>query len=153
MDKIRINAYKLSSEHFLLRLLNVSESNDNELDFYKTLAARQINIIFLSRTSINGKTWMSCCISSKFHNQVETLLYSVPALKNQSEFIPSVGLVSLFPHRFSLEILGKALNAFGNAGLSIYGFASSISSITFVTDYLRLKDTIEILREDPLFIS
>lgn len=153
MNTIRIYDLKSSSELFHLKLSNVSDYNDHELLFYKDLAAEQINIEFLSRTCIAGKPQTSCCIRSKFYNRVKTLLTSNLLLKDHAEIIPSVGLVSLFPHSFSLEILGQSLNAFGNANLPIHGFASSISSITFITDYDRLGEAEKTLKEYPFTIT
>ena len=152
MDKIRICDLKLSSKLFHLKLLTVTDFHDKEILFYKDLAAGQINMEFLSRTFIDGKHQTSCCIKSVFHNQVITPLNSHVLLKDHTEIIPSVGLISLFPHRFSLEILGQSLNAFGCARLPIYGFASSISSITFITDYDRLKEAEETLKGYPFTI-
>ena len=147
MNKIRINDFRLSRELFHLEFLNGSSSSDTDLLFLKALSAQRINIDFLSRTLINEKARSSFCIKSEFYDMVKRLLGSEPLLKDQAEFISSVGLVSLFPHRFSLEILGRSLSAFGNANIPIYEVASSVSSITFVTDFARLEEAEERLRE------
>lgn len=148
MDKTRICNLKLSDELFHLKL--ISDCNENELLFYKDLAAGQINIEFLSSSHIAGKIQTSFCIRSKFYNQVKTLLTSDVSLKTHAEFFPSIGLISLYPHRFSLKILGRSLKAFSDICLPIYGFASSISSITFMTDYNRLREAEKALKGYPV---
>ena len=151
MIKNGICNLKLSDELFHLKLL--SDFNDNELFFYKDLAAGKINIEFLTRTCVAGKIRTSICIQSKFYNQVKTLLNSHVPLKHHAEVIPSMGLISLYPHRFSLEILGQSLKAFSSTGLPIYGFASSISSITFITDYDRLREAEKALKGYPFAMT
>ncbi len=150
MEKIRINDFRLSRELFQLELLNVSGSIDADLYFLKALAAVRINIEFLTRTCIDEKSRSSFCIRSEFHDMVKRLLDPEPSLKDLTKFIPSVGLVTLFPHRFSLEILGLSLNVLGRARLPIHGIASSISSITFVTDFERLEEAVKELQEGLL---
>ena len=81
---------------------------------------------------------------------VKRLLDPEPSLKDLTKFIPSVGLVTLFPHRFSLMILGLSLDALERARIPIHGIASSISSITFVTDFERLEEAVKELQEGLL---
>ena len=150
MEKIRINDFRLSRELFQLDLLYVSGSSDADLNFLKALAALRINIEFLTRTCINERSRSSFCIRSEFHDKVKKLLDSEPSLKDVAKFTPSVGLVTLFPHRFSLMILGLSLNALEMARIPIHGIASSISSITFVTDFVSLEKAVKELREGLL---
>ena len=153
MDKIRISDVRLSRELFQLRLMEASDGGDTVLPFLKGITAERINIEFLSRVVINRETRTSCCIESESYDRVKGLLDSEPFLKDHAEFTSSVGLVSLFPHQFSLEILGRSLSAFVKMRFPIYGVASSISSLTFVTDYNRLKEVAEILRGSPFSSS
>ena len=62
-----------------------------------------------------------------------------------TEKYPSVGLLSVFPHQSSLRILGLSLYALGKASLPVYGLASSLSALTFVTDYCSLDGAVAAL--------
>jgi len=62
------------------------------------------------------------------------------------EFISSVGLLSLFPHQFSLNILGSILHALGRERLPLYGLASSLSSFSFITDYALMNRAVAALQ-------
>jgi hypothetical protein len=53
----------------------------------------------------------------------------------------------VFPHHSNLKLLGLALYLFGKARLPVYGMASSISSLTFITDYLQLDNAVATLLE------
>jgi aspartokinase len=153
MDKIRISDIKMSSELFYLKIQDITDFDENRLLFFRDLAAEQINIEFLSSSYMGGKPHTSCCIRSDFYDQVKALLISNSVLNRHTEITPSVGLVSLFPHQFSMDLLKQSLNAFDDVNLPIYGFSSSISSITFITDFYRLKETEKILKRYPFKLS
>jgi len=90
---------------------------------------------------------MSCCVSAEDKIQVKHLIDSEADLRENTELGSAVGLISLFPHQSNLKLLGLSLYAFGKARLPIYGLASSLSALTFVTDYAHLDKAAALLEE------
>ena len=102
---------------------------------------------FLSITSLGGRIHMFCCVTVEDKMQVKSLINSLPDMRKNIEFGSSVGLISLFPHQYSFKLLGRSLYVFGKAPFPIYGLASSLSALTFVTDYAYLDKAASTLEE------
>ena len=147
MEKIKIEGIKLSNELFQVNLRNRSTQENTISQFCQILAANQINIPFLSTTYLGRRMQVSCCVAVEDKSRVRNLFNSEPELGGEVEFTPSVGLLSVFPHQSSLKIFGLSLYAIGKARLPLYGLASSLSALTFITDYLHLDKAAETLEE------
>jgi len=145
--KIRINGIKLSNELVQINLLNGSRAQDFRALFFRRLAQNQINIPFIVVTGMGEKIQGSCCVAAEDANHVEKLVAMEPELKENIEFIPAVGALSIFPHHSKLKLLGLSFYLFGETRLSLYGMASSISSLTFITDYPQLDNAVSALLE------
>ena len=111
------------------------------------LADRRINVPFLS-LSLHGKEiGTSCCVSVEDQDRVRALIASDPILRERVAFVPSVGMVRLFPHQQSMTLLGCSLQAFAMARLPLYGMGSSLSSLSFITEFARLAEAAAILEK------
>jgi hypothetical protein len=102
---------------------------------------------FLSNTYLRQRIQLSCCVAVEDRHRVRNLIDSELELGGDVKFIPSVGLLSVFPHQSSLKILGLSLYAIGKARLPLYGIASSLSALTFITDYIHLDKAAETLEQ------
>jgi aspartokinase len=89
----------------------------------------------------------SCCVAAEDINRIKKIVAGEPKLKDNLEFIPGVGTLSIFPHHSNLKLLGLSFYLLGGQHLPLYGMASSISSLTFITDYLQLDKAVSILLE------
>ncbi len=145
--KIRINGIKLSTELVQVNLLDCFPPQDSRALFFRLLAQNQINIPFILVTGMGEKIQGSCCVAAEDANRVEQLFTMEPELRENIEFIPAVGALSMFPHHSKLKLLGLSFYLFGEARLSLYGMASSISSLTFITDYPQLDSVVSTLLE------
>ena len=145
--KIRINGIKLSAELVQVNLLDRFPPQDYRALFFRLLAQNQINIPFILVTCMGEKIQGSCCVAAEDANRVEKLVAMEPELKENIEFIPAVGALSMFPHHSKLKLLGLFFYLFGEARLSLYGMASSISSLIFITDYPQLDNAVSTLLE------
>jgi len=146
-EKIKIGGIKLSSELVQLTLVNKDRSSLPASTFFQILSEHQINMPFVTASLAEGRPCASCCISPEDLRRANELVQSDNTLKGQVNIVHAVGLASLFPHQYRLKILGSALIALGKAQLPLYGLASSISTITFVTDYARLNEAVISLSE------
>jgi hypothetical protein len=68
-------------------------------------------------------------------------------LKKNIKFSTAVGALSMFPHHSNLKLLGLSFYLFGELRLPVYAMASSISSLTFITDYQQLDNAVAALLE------
>ena len=144
-EKISVGGIKLSNELVQVIFLNRSFSENFRPLFIQALAKHQVNIPFLSVSCVREQTWGSCCVAAEDIFQVKKLVALDSELKGNVEFISDVGALSIFPHRSTLKLLGLILYAVGNARLPIYGMASSISALTFITGYSYLDKAVETL--------
>jgi len=145
--KIRINGIKISNELVQINLLNGSRAQDFRALFFRLLAQNQINSPFILATGMGEKIQGSCCVAAEDIKRTKQLVAMEPELKENIKFISSVGALSMFPHYSNLKLLGLSFYLFGEARLPVYGMASSISSLTFITDYPQLDNAISILLE------
>ena len=145
--KIRINGIKLSTELVQINLLNGSSPQDFRPLFFQLLAQHQINIPFILTGGMEEEIIGSCCVSAEDIHRIKKVVEGEPTLKEHLEFIPGVGTLSIFPHHSKLKLLGLSFYLFGKQHLPLYGMASSISSLTFITDYSQLDNAVSILLE------
>jgi hypothetical protein len=145
--KIRINGIKLSTKLVQINLLNGSLPEDIRPLFFRLLSQNQINIPFILLTCMGEKILGSCCVTLEDFHRIKKVIDKEPALKENVEFISSVGALSIFPHHSKLKLLGLSFYLLGKQHLSLYGMASSISSLTFIMDYSQLDEAVSILLE------
>ena len=145
--KIKINGIKLSVELVQINLLNHSFPKDSRGLFFQLLAQHQINIPFILTSGMGEKIVGSCCVAAEDINRIKKIAEGETKLKENLEFIPEVGALSIFPHHSNLKLLGLSFYLFGRKYLPIYGLASSISSLTFITDYSQLDNAVSIFLE------
>jgi hypothetical protein len=145
--KIRINGIKLSAELVQINFLDRSPPKDSRALFFRLLSQNQINIPFVLATGMGEKIQGSCCVAAEDVKRTKQLVAMHPELKENTEFISSVGALSMFPHHSNLKLLGLSFYLCGEAHLPVYGIASSISSLTLITDYPLLDKAVSTLME------
>jgi aspartokinase len=145
-QRTKIEGIKLSSELIAINFRNISDSEDPISHICQLLALNQINMPFLSVSRAGTKIQLFCCVSVEDKTRIKDLIHSESVLSSSAECINGVGLLSIFPHQFSMKILGLSLQALGEACLPIYGLASSLSALTFVIDYTHFHKAIASLR-------
>jgi hypothetical protein len=145
--KIRINGIKLSTELVQVNLLNRFFPQDSKALFFRLLAQHQINIPLILVSGMGERLIGSCCVAAKDIDRIKIIVAGEPKLKENLEFIPGVGTLSIFPHHSNLKLLGLCFYLLGKLHLPLYGMASSISSLTFITDYSQLDEAVSTLLE------
>ena len=145
--KIRINGIKFSTELVQVNLLNGSFPQDSRPLFFQLLAQHQINIPFILISGMGEKNIGSCCVAAEDIHRIKKVVAGETKLKEKLEFIQGVGALSIFPHHSNLKLLGVSFYLLSKASLPLYGMASSISSLTFITDYSLLDEAVTTLLE------
>ena len=106
------------------------------------LSTNRINIVFLTRAYTKTSAQTVFCVTAEDWYHTKELIQSDKYLVGRVDFVPDVGALSLYPHRFSFEILGLSLHALAKSGVPLHALASSISSLTFITDYALLDNAV-----------
>jgi aspartokinase len=147
VEKNRLKGINISSELGLLNLFGFEDFSVSVFPLIQAFKKNRINIPFLS-TSFSHKERMatSCCFSQKDTDRVKELVRNNECLENHFRLTDSVGLLSVFPHSSSLNLLSLSLSALGQANLSLFGMASSISSLVFVLKYNELGKAVDSLK-------
>ena len=143
---ISIDGLKISGELCLVRLRTGSPGSGLLPAFCGLLAGSRINMPFLSAESRDGGIQAVCCVDAAHRTSVERLLRTEPALQARAELTEGVGLLTLFPHRSRLTLVGRSLRALTQAGLRVFAMASSIGALTYVLDDDRLDEAAAVMR-------
>jgi aspartokinase len=144
-NKIEVSGIKLSQELIQFNCVqNASEAVCGS-EFFRHLAENRINIPFLC-TGVTGRGAISCCcVEAGYLQQVQKLLTQNPQMSQHIEKIAPVGTLTLYPHRYNFKLLGFVMAELGKAGFPIYGIGTSISALTFSTNYHVLEQAAGIL--------
>jgi len=144
--KIRVNGIKLSQELIHINLLTQPEEEHLVNRLMRSMAENRINCPIVQYSAMDRRVQGACCIDMEDSPRLNHVLSQDPDLANALELISPVGALSLFPHQFSLKILGCLMHVIGKADLPMYGMAASLSALTFTTDFALLEKAIKLLR-------
>lgn len=145
MEKAKIGGIKLSAKLVQLTLFDQDSFTSSILPLSQILKKNRINMPFISTVFSCGHFRFTCCISAKDTHFLKSLIEATDSLKQQVRFVDDIGLISVFPHQSSFNILGLSLCALDNAGIALLGMASSMSSLTFVAKYAMLDEAVHSL--------
>ena len=144
-SKIRVDGIKLSRELIHITVSSGPEKEDLNTRLLRSMAENRINCPILFYSAMDRCSQGAVCITAEDSHRLNQMLALDPDLKKNVQYISPVGAISLFPHKFSLKLLGCLMQVFGKTGLPIYGMAASLSSLTLTTDFHLLDGAIESL--------
>jgi hypothetical protein len=144
--RLRLGGIKLSLELVQINCIDRPGEILRGARLIRRLADSRINILFFFLSSTARGAVSSFGIEADDFNQAQRLLEPEPDLQPYLETIRSVGTLTLFPHQFSLKLLGLVMFEFGRTGLPIYGMGTSISALTISTDYRYLDQAFSALK-------
>ncbi|WP_143005445.1 hypothetical protein [Desulforhopalus singaporensis] len=107
------------------------------------LAEKNINIPFLCSDSVTDKTTTHFCVDHSDAGQVDQIITLLPYSAKNITTIRGIGLLTLFPHRNSLGLLGRIINTLARHDLAVYTCVTSISALAFTTDFNQLDCIVE----------
>ena len=145
-NKIRVDGIKLSQELIHINIITRPGKEDLNTRFLRSMAENRINCPILFYSAMDRRSQGAVCIASEDSPRLNQMLALDPDLKENVQYISPVGAMSLFPHKFSLKLLGCLMHVFGKADLPIYGMATSLSALTLTTDFQMLDGAIESLK-------
>jgi aspartokinase len=145
--KARIGGIKVSFDLALLNLFRPSAVGEAPIFLLQALADNKINISFLTRMENDSGSTCNCCVSVHDLDRVACLFDEAAFYGEQVEVIHKVAVVSVFPHRYQLSVLGTVVGALGQAEISVHAMGTSLSSITVVVDCRSLPRVITLFEE------
>ena len=145
VEKIPMEGVKVVGELVRLNVGNPFLRQEAMADFLRGLAQHRINMnLFIGGEEEEGIQF-SWCVAAADESRVRNLTGSMSDLKERIQFYTPVDLLSVFPHQFNLKVLGLVLMAFARAQVPVYGFCSSLSTITFITDHIHSERALAVL--------
>ncbi len=109
---------------------------DRTPELCRMLAERNINITFMACTTIGDLHPALCCVEEGDKGDAAALIHQNPQLNKVVRIAEqSVGLLSVYPHRASLNVLGTTLLVLRDLDIAVHSLASSIAALTFVIDF------------------
>ena len=138
--RIRIGGIKFSEEltHVTVVYPSLEEASFGEL--LHLLSGRHINIPFICHARKESHAESSFCVSRDDLGRVQEALHFAPCTNSNVRIVPSVGTLTLFPHRNSFQLLGLVLRTFAENDYPIHSLSTSISAIALNTDFRHLDD-------------
>jgi hypothetical protein len=138
MGKISINGLKLSTPLVLIRVRLQQGALAAMPAFCRMLADLAVNIAFMASGDWDDTCSAFCCIDPTDRSSVVAGLAQNTELRTCVHIEPDlVGMISIYPHRSSMAVLGASLQALNESGIGIYALASSISALTFIVGCLQ----------------
>jgi aspartokinase len=147
MPEIPINGLKLNGPLAALWVA-ASESKASTLAaLYRLLTGNCVNIAYMTAGDAMSEEPALCCIDRTEAAKVTALFDIDPQFYDQIRVGSDVGLLTFYPHRSSLAVLGSALQLLGEHEIYIHGMASSISALSFVVAFEQLETAGTILSQ------
>lgn len=144
--EVRIKGIKISGECCLVRLQAAAPMSGLLPRFCRIMAGRRINLPFITTMHRAGVSRVTCCVDAAQQAQVQQALDAHSTVKAHVSYTPGIGLLTLFPHRSSLTLLGLSLRALAGAGIRVLELASSIGALTYVLDHSKLDQAADVLK-------
>ena len=150
MEKLKIGGLKQSLELCQFDLRGVHSSEEITANVSKLLLSQKISMEFLTHSTHRNKHHqLTFCISQDKFSAISEIL-------KKKRFLPigweinsrgQVGIITIFPHQSAIKILGVIMVSWAAQSIPIYGIATSLSAISFVTDYQLIDKAIDVIQD------
>jgi aspartokinase len=153
MEKLKIGGLKQSLElcQFDIKGRNSSEKIVSRVT--KFLASHKINIDFLTCNPNSTRYHQfTFCVSQDKVFDTSKLLKAKDALPTgwEVDCREHVGILTVFPHQSALKIVGAIMIAWATHSIPMYGLSTSLSAVSFVTDYRLIEKSVEVIQDSFL---
>ncbi len=144
--KIRIGGIKFSEELIQLTVALKSPADSSINQLLHLIAEKHINIHFLCHSVVCKSPETIFCVLRSERAGIQQILDHSPHRKENVNIIPSVGTLTLFPHKNKFKLLGLIFDFFGHNRFPIHSLSTSISAIAINTDFHLLDNIAEKLQ-------
>lgn len=145
MDKLPMEGCRLVGGLFQAELVYSSPAEGTLTDLLGRFAGGRVNLLLLTGRQTDERLELHCLVSGEDAERARSLVQSDPAPARHAGFRASVDILNIFPHKADLRVVGLGLLAFAREGIPLYGFCSSFSTLTFVTDSKQTEKALSAL--------
>jgi hypothetical protein len=139
-SKIRIGGIKFSEELIQVTVALKSPHDSSIHQLLHVIAEKHINIHFLCHSVLTGSPESIFCVERSELGRIEQILHFSSHQSEHINIIPSIGTLTLFPHKNEFKLLGLIINFFGHNRLPVHSLSTSISAIAINTDFHHLDN-------------
>ena len=153
VKKVKVGGIRLSRELVQVDVAGQSADEVPGASLLLGLAEQKINLACVTASLTQTPVVVSFCVAADDFDAVQRMIDGKPDLRQQIRITSPVCCLTVFPHRWDLSLLGRLLSCLSTAGCPIYGVASSISTLSFNTNYWsigRALAALESMLELPL---
>lgn len=142
-QKVRIGGIKFSDESVQVKVARKSSEDSSIHQLLHLIAERNINISFLCHSVVTTTPETIFCVDRSDFDKIQQILNFSSFQNEHINIIPSVGTLTLFPHRNDFKLLGLVIHFFGKNGFPIHSLSTSISAIALNTNFFLLDQIAE----------
>jgi hypothetical protein len=147
MDKFPMEGCKVVDGLFQAEISYSSPAKGVLTEFLGRFAGNRINLDLLTGRQKEGRLELDFLLSSEDADRAWSLIQSDPDPGKITNSRAVVDSLNIFPHKADLRAVGLALLAFARKEIPLYGFCSSLSTLTFVTDPIQTDKALSSLGE------
>ncbi len=149
MERLKIGGLKLSFAlcQFELRAPDPPQKILSTIS--SALSTEKINIEFLTHSSNkDGTCCLSLCVGEDNFASTAAIIHGRDRLPLHCDVKAreQVGMLTIFPYRSPLAILGVILAEWKGNSMPVYGVATSLSAISVLTDFSAMDKAVEIIQ-------
>jgi hypothetical protein len=145
-EKTRIGGIKFSEELIHCAVLCRTSQKQELALLLNLIAKKSVSLPFYTSSVADGLLTANFCAHSNELKTLEKIVSSTPLSSTDIQITPSVGLLTLFPHRNSLLLVGKIVQLMADFHFPLYSFSTSISALAVNTAYEKLDELSEKLQ-------
>ena len=150
MEKLKIGGLKQSLELCQFDLRGPDSSEEIASGVSKLLVSQKINMEFITYyPNRNSYHQLTFCISQDKFSTTSEILKKEGSLPIAWEIKSRghVGIITIFPHQSAIKIMGVIMVSWAEKSIPVYGIATSLSAISFLTDYKLIDKAIENIQD------
>lgn len=146
-EKISIGGMRFSSEQIQLSFPGLTDGLHTLVLLLRKLTDKQVNLPFLCFDSVLGNQATVSMSPDDFNGQRTTVEDFGQSAKIRPDATPSIGSLTLFPHKSRTKIVGLFLEILGRNKLTLHSLNSSLSALVANIDYQKLSELSFLLQE------
>gem|GEM_PF-3061810 len=147
MDKIEIGGVRLKRDLVQVEFRFPSSACATTSEICDKLTRNEVNVsFFMTRSDKGAMSSVSFCVDRTHSRLVAEIMKRAPA-GVAGKLTSPVALITFYPRRKGLGLLGAVLAMWGMKKLPLYGVATSLSSVSCATDDTRVEEILSAIDE------
>jgi aspartokinase len=148
MEKVKLGGMKQSLELCQFDLRGPDSPERIVPRVCKLLASQKINIAFLTYNKRDNESYqLTICLNQCDFTRSSGILNTEGTLPRgwTMRSREHVGILTVYPHHGPIKIIGRVIVLWATQSIPIYGIATSLSAISFITDYHAIDKGSEVI--------